>query len=231
MLGRGANKILTLTMYVEFTNGLLIEIFNSKLDCKRNVIMKKILKFVLSAFLFTGMLLSIAQAEDDTKKPWQCITITEISMLNNAYPTGKIIDKIPKGTTLNVLEETKDKLSNQNWLRVRYGGKNGWISEILVDKVHPTTDRVENSKLSKKPGEKWLKIITPENRARLSPIPDSVPQNKELTRIKTGTELKIQDISVLKSLNPKFLPDTKWYKVSYGGKTGWVSQYDIEDQK
>lgn len=173
----------------------------------------------------------MAQAEDNLKKKWQCITIAEISMMDSAYPSGKIVEKILKGTTLNVLEEKKGKLSNQNWLRVRYGGKSGWISEILVDKVHPVIDRFENSKPSKKPGEKWLKIMTPENRARLNPIPDSVPQNKELTRIKTGTELKIEDISILKSANPKFLPDTKWYKVSYGGITGWVSQYDIELKK
>lgn len=193
--------------------------------------MKKFFKAVLCAFIFIGILFSLAQAKDSSKKQWKCITIAEISMLDNPHPGGKIIDKLSKGTTLNVLEVRKDKLSNQNWLRISYGGKSGWISEILVDKVHPAVDQVGDSKLSKKPGEKWVKIVTPENRARLNPIPDSVPQNKELTRIKTGTELKIEDISILKSSNPKFLPDTKWYKVTYGGKIGWVSQYDVEVQK
>lgn len=190
------------------------------------IVLGAIIMLIIAGLPFPG-----TGAENNSKAQWQCITIAEISLLSMPHPTGKVVDKIPKGTTLQILAESKDDLIRQNWLKVAYGGKSGWISDTLVDKVHPPVNHVEIPVSSKKPGETWIKVITPDNRARLSPIPDSVPQNRELLRIRTGTALKVEDVSILKSSNRRILPDAKWYKVSYGGKIGWVSQYDVEVQR
>jgi hypothetical protein len=68
-----------------------------------------------------------------------------------------------------------------------------------------------------------IKIITPENRARLCPKP-LCKQNQELLRIPSETKLKVEEVS-----NER-LPmwDVVWYKISFKGKNGWVSEFDTD---
>jgi hypothetical protein len=68
-----------------------------------------------------------------------------------------------------------------------------------------------------------IKIITPENRARLCPRP-LCKQNQELLRIPADTNLKVEEVS------SERLPmwDVVWYKISYKGKKGWVSEFDTD---
>jgi uncharacterized protein YgiM (DUF1202 family) len=66
-----------------------------------------------------------------------------------------------------------------------------------------------------------IKIITPNNRARLCKKPNA-GENEYYGRIKTNTNLKVEDVN--KVSNNMF--DVVWYKVKYNNKTGWVSEYD-----
>jgi hypothetical protein len=66
-----------------------------------------------------------------------------------------------------------------------------------------------------------IKIVTPNDRARLCQNPNC-DQDQEILRIPTNTELKVE--SLIRHRMP--LWDVVWYKVTYQGKRGWVSEFD-----
>jgi len=71
--------------------------------------------------------------------------------------------------------------------------------------------------------EQTITILTVDNRARLCPSPNCA-QGAEILRIPTGTKL---NIAAMKTTRPPTWGVT-WLKVTYKGKTGWVSQYDTD---
>ena len=68
-----------------------------------------------------------------------------------------------------------------------------------------------------------IKIITVDGRARLCQKP-LCKQGQELLRIPTNTELKIEEVS--RERMPMW--DVLWYKITYKGKKGWVSEFDTD---
>ncbi|MBW7996248.1 MAG: SH3 domain-containing protein [Candidatus Glassbacteria bacterium] len=68
-----------------------------------------------------------------------------------------------------------------------------------------------------------ITIVTVDNRARLCPQPNC-GQGQELLRIPTGTKLEVQSKTTIR------LPawNVIWYKVTYNGKTGWLSEFDTD---
>ena len=68
-----------------------------------------------------------------------------------------------------------------------------------------------------------IKIITLENRARLCPNIDC-GEGQELLRLPTNTKLKV--ISSSKQRLPMW--NVIWYKVTYKGKQGWVSEFNTD---
>jgi hypothetical protein len=68
-----------------------------------------------------------------------------------------------------------------------------------------------------------IKIITVDGRARLCPKP-LCNQDQELLRIPTNTELKVEEVS--RERLPMW--DVVWYKITYKGKRGWVSEFDTD---
>jgi hypothetical protein len=66
-----------------------------------------------------------------------------------------------------------------------------------------------------------IKIITLNDRARLCPKPNC-EEGEHLLRIPTNTELKVE--SFVRQRMP--LWDVIWYKVTYKGKQGWISEFD-----
>jgi len=66
-----------------------------------------------------------------------------------------------------------------------------------------------------------IRIVTPDNRARLCPKPNCA-QGQERLRISTNMELKVESSSRYRMP----LWDVVWYKVTYRGKQGWVSEFD-----
>ena len=68
-----------------------------------------------------------------------------------------------------------------------------------------------------------IKIITPGTKARLCPMP-LCKQDQELLRIPANTELKVEDVS--RERLPMW--DVVWYKITFRGKKGWVSEFDTD---
>lgn len=68
-----------------------------------------------------------------------------------------------------------------------------------------------------------IKIITVENRARLCPKVDCA-EGQELLRLPTNTELKVESSS--KQRLPMW--DVIWYKVTFKGKQGWISEFNTD---
>ena len=68
-----------------------------------------------------------------------------------------------------------------------------------------------------------ITIVTVNNRARLCPQPN-FGQGQELLRIPTGTKLEVLGRSIVQNR----LIRATWFKVSYNGKVGWVSQFDTD---
>ena len=71
-----------------------------------------------------------------------------------------------------------------------------------------------------------IKIVTPGNRARLCSEPDCGP-GTELSRLPTNI---ILEITASRRIKSGYMEAT-WYNVTYGGKTGWVSEYDTKPVK
>lgn len=82
-----------------------------------------------------------------------------------------------------------------------------WLPHAKAEPVGPTT----------------IEIITPNNRARLCPNP-GCGQHEHLDRIPTGTKLLVESSSSLGMSKVYVI----WYKVMYGGKQGWVSEFDTD---
>ena len=68
-----------------------------------------------------------------------------------------------------------------------------------------------------------IKIITPGTKARLCPKP-LCKEDQELLRIPANTEFKVEEFS--RERLPMW--DVVWYKITYKGKKGWVSEFDTD---
>ena len=68
-----------------------------------------------------------------------------------------------------------------------------------------------------------IKIVSLEDRAKLCPKP-ACGQDKEISRIKTNSILSVRASKTIKHGMMK----SRWYKVIYNGKTGWVSEFNVK---
>jgi hypothetical protein len=68
-----------------------------------------------------------------------------------------------------------------------------------------------------------IKIIIPGTKARLCPKP-LCKQDQELARISANTEFKVEEVA--RERLPMW--DVVWYKITYKGKKGWVSEFDTD---
>jgi hypothetical protein len=66
-------------------------------------------------------------------------------------------------------------------------------------------------------------IVTPGTLARLCPQPGCGP-NKHITRIPEGTSLVVEDLTDFKIGTFS----VRWFAVSYGGNSGWISIFDTD---
>ena len=69
-----------------------------------------------------------------------------------------------------------------------------------------------------------IKIITPGTKARICPKP-LCKEDQEIMRIPANTELKVEEVS--RERLPMW--DVVWYKITYKGKKGWVSEFDTDN--
>lgn len=88
--------------------------------------------------------------------------------------------------------------------------------------INPTASAGSKKAPIAVPGD-VLRIVTPDNRARLCPKIDC-GQDQELLRIPTNTKLKVES----SSKHRMRMWDVIWYKVTYKHKQGWVSEFNTD---
>lgn len=126
------------------------------------------------------------------------VTANVLNMRSGAGTTNSVVGTLNKGDKVVVLEEKND------WANIDFNGKKGWVSSdfltIKVTEKETTTPPVQEVKKQYKVNATSLNLRTG-------------PSTSEsiLTAIPNGTVL-----SILESKND-------WSKVTYNGKTGWVS--------
>lgn len=171
--------------------------------------------------------------------PWVAKSVTESHLYDSPDLESKKICSVPQGTEFVVLEEKPRKGLSTDWLKVEYLGKTGWFMGWLTDKVHDTSALPPPERVDVKSTKgKIVVVATYGTRARLSPIPDSPPENQEILRIPQGTKLEVLDEHAnkynhdlediperIRAALPKSIT---WYKVVYRGKSGWICENDLE---
>lgn len=135
-------------------------------------------------------------------------TTANLNMRSQASTKGKVLKTIPRGTKVS----TDTKIGS--WYKVSYKGKIGYVSgsylKTVATTTKPTTPAVKEQKFSTK-------------------------------KYKTSASLNIRTLPSTKGKVLKTIPKGKqvysntrsngWYKVSYGGKTGWVSGSYLKEVK
>lgn len=134
-------------------------------------------------------------------------TKANLNMRSQASTKGKVLKTIPKGTKVS----TDTKIGS--WYKVSYKGKTGYVSGSYLKTVatpKKTTTAVKEQKVSTK-------------------------------KYKTSASLNIRTLPSTKGKVLKTIPKGKqvssntrsngWYKVSYSGKTGWVSGSYLKEVK
>ena len=129
-------------------------------------------------------------------------TTENLNLRNQASLSGKILTTIPKGKTVTILSE-KDE---NGWYKVSYDGKTGYAISNYIKEGDSNSESTDSTPSTPVPIEGQ-----PTENLNLRDQPGT--SGKILTTIPKG---KIVTILSEKNANG-------WYKVSYDGKTGYVS--------
>ena len=130
-------------------------------------------------------------------------TATEnLNLRNQASLSGKILTTIPKGKTVTILSE-KDE---NGWYKVSYDGKTGYAISNYIKEGDSNSESTESTPSTPVPIEGQ-----PTENLNLRDQPST--SGKILTTIPKG-----KTVTILSEKNAN-----GWYKVSYNGKTGYVS--------
>ena len=129
-------------------------------------------------------------------------TTENLNLRNQASLSGKVLMTIPKGKTVTILSE-KDE---NGWYKVSYDGKTGYAISNYIKEGDSNSESTESTPSTPVPIEGQ-----PTENLNLRDQPGT--SGKILTTIPKG---KIVTILSEKNANG-------WYKVSYNGKTGYVS--------
>ena len=68
-------------------------------------------------------------------------------------------------------------------------------------------------------------VVTPGTVARLCPYPNCGP-DQHITRIPKDTVLEVTGVNEAKA----GMMSVKWFEVTFNGKRGWISTYDVNKQ-
>ncbi|MBO1265953.1 SH3 domain-containing protein [Proteiniclasticum sp. SCR006] len=128
-------------------------------------------------------------------------TTANLNMRSGAGTHNRILLTIPRNTTVTVLSQSG------GWAKVTYGGKTGYVSTSYLTVVSPTTPEPTPTPDPPAGAVDDVRQTTANlNFRSASSITSSV-----LSVIPKGTKLTVQSVS------------GTWAKVTYGGKTGYVS--------
>ena len=129
-------------------------------------------------------------------------TTENLNLRNQASLSGKILTTIPKGKTVTILSE-KDE---NGWYKVSYDGKTGYAISNYIKEGDSNSESTESTPSTPVPIEGQ-----PTENLNLRDQPST--SGKILTTIPKG-----KTVTILSEKNAN-----GWYKVSYNGKTGYVS--------
>ncbi|MFL0505308.1 SH3 domain-containing protein, partial [Ureibacillus sp. 179-F W5.1 NHS] len=133
-------------------------------------------------------------------------TTANLNLRSTNSTKGSILLTIPKGKAINYISKSGD------WYKVTYNGKTGWVSSEYV-KVGTT-----NTGTSTKP-------TTPSKPSTSETVTKSTYTTTANLNLRSTNSTKgsiLLTIPKGKSVN-YISKSGSWYKVSYNGKTGWVS--------
>ncbi|OCA86966.1 SH3 domain-containing protein [Bacillus sp. FJAT-27986] len=130
-------------------------------------------------------------------------TTANLNLRSKASTNGKILKTIPKGKTLTYIS------TSGSWIKVKYQTTTGWVSSDYVKKINEKA-KVEPAAVVKSA------VVTSSSsayttKANLNLRSSASTKGAILTTIPKGKSVTY----VSKS--------GSWFKVKYGGKTGWVS--------
>ncbi len=121
------------------------------------------------------------------------ITMENLNLRDKASTSGRILTTIPKGKTVTILSE-KDE---NGWYKVSYDGKTGYVSRSYLTTSNSTP-------AVSKTGTATENLNLRDQPGTSGMILTTIPKGKTVTILSEKDE-------------------NGWYKVSYGGKTGYVS--------
>ncbi|RND01810.1 SH3 domain-containing protein, partial [Lysinibacillus halotolerans] len=146
-------------------------------------------------------------------------TTANLNLRSTNSTKGSILLTIPKGKSVNYISKSG------SWYKVSYNGKTGWVSSQYV-KVTTT-----NTGTSTKP-------TTPSKPSTSEPSKPNTSDSAVKSTYTTTANLNLRSTNSTKGSILLTIPKGKsvnyisksgdWYKVTYNGKTGWVSSEYIK---
>ena len=128
-------------------------------------------------------------------------TTSNLNLRKKASTKGDILLTIPKG------KEVAYVSTSGSWFKVKYGSKTGYVSSKYIKKTTvKTTDETETAVKAQK-----INKTTYQTTANLSMRSSASVKGKKILTIPKNKKVTATEKS------------GSWYKVSYNGKTGWVS--------
>ena len=121
---------------------------------------------------------------------------------------GKVLLTVPKGKAVTYISKSG------SWYKVKYNGKTGWVSSSYIKKVTSSTNTKKAS---------TTKTTTPAKAAattKKTTYTTTANLNLRATNSSKGKVL----LTIPKGKTVTYISKSgSWYKVTYNGKTGWVS--------
>ena len=164
--------------------------------------MKKTMKKVLTVALIVLMLLAAvpALAAGKTLKQGATVVTTGREFIRtDAGMNGIKLGTVPKGQKLTLTADSKADASGRVWYKVSFGGKTGWISSRYT-----TQNTAKAASRIRTTGNVHLRKNGTTQAASLAIVPKG-------TKLTYGGTCQTDTRGVT------------WYKVSFSGKTGWIS--------
>ncbi|MBO1005103.1 D-alanyl-D-alanine carboxypeptidase family protein [Pseudogracilibacillus auburnensis] len=167
-------------------------------------IIKRILVFVVMLFTcvapFENILPLVGEATVVEAATVKYATTANLNLRSGASAKHKVLTVIPKGKQVTLISK------HGTWFKVSYSGKTGYVSSTFLKQVTSNTPK--------------------------PPVPSKQPAN-QTTKYTTTTSLNLRSGASTKHKVLIVIPKGKqvtliskhgtWFKVSYSGKTGYVS--------
>ncbi|MBS4200625.1 SH3 domain-containing protein [Bacillus sp. FJAT-49732] len=189
----------------------------------------------------TGYVLSTYLQKIDNNKPNEEVSseqkvagiklkvISNLNVRQKASSTSTILITIPKGTVVTPTHKT-----SENWYKVTYEGKTGYISGDYVEEIKKEDPPKVEPPKEEPSKEDPPKVETPTEKITEEKIPEKtflIKENLNVRKTADSTSTILTNIPKGKIVIPTHKTSNNWYKVVYSGKTGYVSSAYLQEVK